>query len=109
MFEGVSDGSLARAAALAADVRVDEGQWLVREGDAAAFYVLLSGTYDLMKRYGDGQRTHRGARDARRVPRRAAAVLGTTFFAGAPRDDAVARGALRPRPVRHCSCASRRS
>ena len=35
VFDGVSDGSLARAAALAADVRVDEGQWLVREGDAA--------------------------------------------------------------------------
>ena len=40
VFEGVCDASLRRAAAHAADVRIDEGQWLVREGEAPAFYVL---------------------------------------------------------------------
>ena len=56
VFEGVSDETLNRVVAHVADVRVDEGQWLVREGESPAFYVLLSGTFDLMKRYPDGMR-----------------------------------------------------
>ncbi len=83
VFEGVDDGTLARAAALAADVRVDAGQWLVREGDAAAFYVLLSGTYDLMKRYGDGQRRLAVREAPGEFLGELPLVLGTTFFAGA--------------------------
>jgi thioredoxin reductase (NADPH) len=83
VFDGVSDGSLARAAALAADVRVDEGQWLVREGDAAAFYVLLSGTYDLMKRYADGPRLLAVREAAGEFLGELPLILGTTFFAGA--------------------------
>jgi thioredoxin reductase (NADPH) len=83
IFAGVSDGTLARAAALAADVRLDEGQWLAREGDSPVFYVLLSGTYDLMKKYPDGQRRI-AVRDTPgewlgELP----LVLGTPFFAGA--------------------------
>jgi thioredoxin reductase (NADPH) len=83
VFDGVSDASLRRAAAHAADVRVHPGDWLVREGEAPAFYVLLDGRYDLMKRYGD---------ELRRLAVRAAPgehlgelpiVLGTPFFAGA--------------------------
>jgi thioredoxin reductase (NADPH) len=83
VFEGVDDGTLARAAALAADVRVDAGQWLVREGDAAAFYVLLSGTYDLMKLYGDGQRRIAQRDTPGEFLGELPLVLGTTFFAGA--------------------------
>jgi thioredoxin reductase (NADPH) len=83
VFDGVSDGSLARAAALAADVRVDQGQWLVREGDAAAFYVLLSGTYDLMKRYADGQRRIAVRETPGEFLGELPLILGTTFFAGA--------------------------
>ena len=83
LFEGVEDAALSRAAAHAADVRVDAGQWLVREGEAAAFYVLLSGEFDLVKRYGDGLRTL-AVRETRgdylgEIP----IVFGTTFFAGA--------------------------
>jgi thioredoxin reductase (NADPH) len=82
LFDGVSDESLRRVAAHAADVRVDAGQWLVREGESAAFYVLLSGTFDLMKRYADGER--RIARDEPGdwlgdLP----LVFGAPFFAGA--------------------------
>ena len=69
VFEGVCDASLSRAAAHAADVRVDEGQWLVREGELGAFYVLLSGSYDLMKRYPGRAPPARRPRDARRLPR----------------------------------------
>jgi thioredoxin reductase (NADPH) len=83
VFAGVSDKALARAAARAADVRIDAGQWMVREGEAAAFYVLLSGSYDLVKRYGDGN--HRLA--VRDTPGdymgELPSVFGTTFFAGA--------------------------
>ena len=82
LFEGVSEATLSRVAALAADVRVDAGQWLVREGESAAFYVLLSGTFDLVKRYPDGER--RLARDEPGdwlgdLP----IVFGAPFFAGA--------------------------
>ena len=40
VFEGVDDGTLARVAALAADVRLDAGQWMVREGDPAVMAAL---------------------------------------------------------------------
>jgi thioredoxin reductase (NADPH) len=56
VFDGVPDDALRRAAAHAADVRIDAGRWLVREGDPAAFYVLISGTFETMKRYPDGLR-----------------------------------------------------
>ncbi len=83
VFAGIDDAALSRAAAHAADVRVDAGQWLVREGEAAAFYVLLSGGYELMKRYGGGLR-RLAVRETRgdylgELP----IVFGTTFFAGA--------------------------
>ena len=83
LFEGVSDASLSRVIPYAADVRVDAGQWLVREGESAAFYVLLAGTYDLMKRYPDGVRRI-AVRDQPgdwlgELP----IVFGAPFFAGA--------------------------
>jgi thioredoxin reductase (NADPH) len=83
LFEGVSDATLSRVVAHAADVRVDAGQWLVREGEAAAFYVLLSGAFDLMKRYPDGERRI-AVRDQPgdwlgELP----IVFGAPFFAGA--------------------------
>ena len=82
LFEGVSDATLSRVAALAADVRIDAGQWLVREGESAAFYVLLSGAWDLIKRYPDGER-----RIARSEPGdwlgELPIVFGAPFFAGA--------------------------
>jgi thioredoxin reductase (NADPH) len=83
LFEGVDDGTLARAAALAADVRLDAGQWLVREGDPAVFFVLLSGTFDLVKRYGDGQRTLAVRTEPGDFLGELPIVLGSTFFAGA--------------------------
>jgi thioredoxin reductase (NADPH) len=83
VFDGVDDVALSRAAARAADVRVDEGQWLVREGEAGGFYVLLSGSYELVKKYGDG--VHELAR--RSTPGEYLGelpiIFGTPFFAGA--------------------------
>ena len=100
IFDGCQRGGARRAAAHAADVRVDAGQWLVREGEAAAFYVLLSGSFDLLKRYPDGLRRLARARDARRLPGRAADRLRHDVLRRCPRDHADARGALRPGAVR---------
>jgi thioredoxin reductase (NADPH) len=83
LFEGVSDASLSLAAAHAADVRVDAGQWLVREGEAAAFYVLLSGSYDLMKRYPDGLRRIAVRDKPGDYLGELPIVFGAPFFAGA--------------------------
>jgi thioredoxin reductase (NADPH) len=83
VFDGVSDGVLARAAALAADVRIQEGQWLVREGDTPAFYVLLSGSYDLLKRYGDGMRRLAVREAPGEFLGELPIILGTPFFAAA--------------------------
>ena len=64
-------------------MRIDEGQWLVREGEAPAFYVLLSGTYDLMKRYGDELRRLAVRDEPGEYLGELPIVLGTPFFAGA--------------------------
>ena len=82
VFEGVSDEILSRVAPHAADVRVDAGQWLVREGEAAVFYVLLSGTFDLMKRYPDGVRRIAVRDQPGDYLGELPLVFGTTFFAG---------------------------
>ncbi len=83
VFEGVSDELLSRVVAHAADVRIDEGQWLVREGEAAAFYVLLSGAFDLVKRYPDGSRRIAVRDQPGDYLGELPIVFGTTFFAGA--------------------------
>jgi thioredoxin reductase (NADPH) len=83
VFEGVSDATLSRAAAHAADVRIDAGQWLVREGEAAAFYVLLSGSFDLLKRYPDGVRRLAVRDEPGDYLGELPIVFGAPFFAGA--------------------------
>ncbi|MDX6560811.1 MAG: thioredoxin reductase [Gaiellales bacterium] len=83
VFDGVSDETLNRVVAHVADVRVDEGQWLVREGESPAFYVLLSGTFDLMKRYPDGTRRLAVRKDPGDYLGELPIVFGTPFFAGA--------------------------
>ena len=83
VFAGVSDACLSRAAAHAADVRVDTGQWLVREGEAPAFYVLLSGSFDLFKRYPDGERRLAVRDQPGDYLGELPIVFGTAFFAGA--------------------------
>ena len=100
VFEGVSDETLNRVVAHVADVRVDEGQWLVREGESAAFYVLLSGTFDLMKRYPDGMRRLAVREDPGDFLGELPIVFGTPFFAGARASDCAARRAHRPPAVR---------
>ena len=109
VFEGVDDGTLARVAALAADVRVDEDQWLIREGDPAVFFVLLSGSYELVKRYSDGERTLARSHRAGRVLRRAADRARHDLLRGRDREDAGPRRSARACAVRHARRSRRRS
>ena len=56
LFASLDDGHVQRIAAHAADVRVREGDWVAREGEAAAFFVLLGGSLEISKGVGSRQR-----------------------------------------------------
>jgi thioredoxin reductase (NADPH) len=56
LLAGLDEGLLQRVAARAADVHLREGDWVVREGDAAAFYLLLSGRLEITKTVNGRQR-----------------------------------------------------
>ncbi len=49
IFQCLEADHLERLAAKAADVRLKEGEWLIREGEQPWFYVLLSGKLVLLK------------------------------------------------------------
>ena len=48
-FDCVPDTQKARLAATAADLRLCEGEWLIREGETPSFFVLIEGSLDLIK------------------------------------------------------------
>jgi thioredoxin reductase (NADPH) len=49
IFACLEEADLQRFAARAADVRLEEGEWLIREGEMACFFVLLDGQMQLLK------------------------------------------------------------
>jgi len=49
LFSALPEGELASIAARAADVRLGEGEWLIQEGEAPAFFVLIEGHLAVMK------------------------------------------------------------
>jgi thioredoxin reductase (NADPH) len=49
LFESARDEALATIVSRSADVRVNTGDWVVLEGEAAAFYVLLEGRAEIVK------------------------------------------------------------
>ena len=49
IFSCLSDAERQRFADRAADVRLEEGEWLIREGEMAYFFVLLEGQLQLLK------------------------------------------------------------
>lgn len=53
LFEGCSDEQLAFFSKGCADVRVAAGDWIIREGETPRFFVLLSGTADIIKTVAD--------------------------------------------------------
>jgi thioredoxin reductase (NADPH) len=49
LFAALDDAQVRRIAARAADIRLGEGDWAAREGEAGAFYVLLEGRLEITK------------------------------------------------------------
>ena len=56
LFAEVPHAELSTIAARAADIELREGEWLIHEGEAPAFFVLLSGRLALSKSYGGIER-----------------------------------------------------
>ncbi|HZL27352.1 MAG TPA: FAD-dependent oxidoreductase [Acidobacteriaceae bacterium] len=53
IFACLSDTQRQRLAQTIADVHLQEGEWLVREGEPATFLVLLEGSLDVLKNFGN--------------------------------------------------------
>ncbi len=49
LFDSVSQETLEKLAGKTADVRLFEGEWLIREGETPFFYVLLEGAVEVVK------------------------------------------------------------
>jgi thioredoxin reductase (NADPH) len=56
IFACLTDAQRQRLAQTAADIHVQEGEWVIREGDVPWFYVLLDGSMDVLKNYGGTDR-----------------------------------------------------
>jgi len=52
IFACLTDMQRERTAQNAADLRLQAGEWLIREGEVPWFFVLLEGALDLQKEYG---------------------------------------------------------
>ncbi len=52
LFACLTDAQRERIAASAADLRLQEGEWLIREGETPWFYVFLEGSFEIEKEYG---------------------------------------------------------
>ena len=51
-FKEIDDGELALIGSRCADVRLDAGEWLFREGESPRFYAVVSGELEVSKRIG---------------------------------------------------------
>jgi len=56
IFECLTDAQRQRLAQMAADIRVQAGEWIIREGDPAYFFVLIEGAVDVIKAFGGTDR-----------------------------------------------------
>ena len=56
LFASLDDHRVQRLVSHAADIRVRKGDWVAREGEAAAFYILLSGRVEVSKGLGCSRR-----------------------------------------------------
>lgn len=57
IFSCLTDAQRERVARIAADIRVQKGEWLIREGDTPWFFVALEGSLDVVKEFGGKPRT----------------------------------------------------
>jgi thioredoxin reductase (NADPH) len=52
IFEELDDDAVAFVCSAAADMRLRAGDWFIYEGESAAFFVLIEGSFEVLKRYG---------------------------------------------------------
>jgi thioredoxin reductase (NADPH) len=52
IFACLNDSQLLRIAQSAADIHLQKGEWLIREGEMPWFFVLIKGSLDMEKEYG---------------------------------------------------------
>jgi thioredoxin reductase (NADPH) len=52
IFEALDDDAVAFVCNAAADMHLRAGDWFIYEGEAAAFFVLVEGSFEVLKRYG---------------------------------------------------------
>src|SRR6185312_3123888 len=57
IFDCLTDAQRQRLAQMAADIRVQPGEWVIREGDPASFFALLEGAVEVVKAFGGIDRT----------------------------------------------------
>jgi thioredoxin reductase (NADPH) len=82
LFSELDDRLRARIAASAADVRLRADEWFAHEGETPSFFALISGRFEVLKRYGNAMRSL-AVREPGDYLGEIPIVLGTTFFASA--------------------------
>jgi thioredoxin reductase (NADPH) len=81
LFAHLDDSTVAQITAQAADVRLNTGEWVAREGEPGAFFALLSGRFAIVKLVGGRQR-QLAIREAGEYFGEIPILLGAPFFAG---------------------------
>jgi thioredoxin reductase (NADPH) len=82
LFAQLDERTIARIAAQAADVRLNVGEWVAREGEPGAFFALLSGRFAVVKLFG-GKPRQLAIREAGAYIGEIPTLLGAPFFASA--------------------------
>jgi thioredoxin reductase (NADPH) len=82
LFAQLDESTIAQITAQAADVRLNTGEWVAREGEPGAFFALLSGRFAVVKLVGGKQR-QLAIREVGGYMGEIPVLLETPFFASA--------------------------
>jgi thioredoxin reductase (NADPH) len=82
LFAALEDDQAAFIAAAAADLHLHAGDWFASEGETPAFFALIDGRFEVVKRYGDDLR-QLAVREPGEFMGEIPIVLGGPFIAGA--------------------------
>jgi thioredoxin reductase (NADPH) len=82
LFANLPDPAADRVAANAADIRLRADEWFASEGEAASFFALLAGQFEVRKRYGTTS-VQLAVREPGEYVGETPIMLGTVFFASA--------------------------
>jgi len=82
LFAELPDDLASRVAANAADIRLQADEWFISEGESPAFYALLQGRFEVVKRYGAAL-TSLAVRGPGEYIGETPIMLGASFFVSA--------------------------